>query len=496
MNRVRIGILAIVVLGVLSGCLEWLTNDDPVFTGFSPTGNPTITEGDSQEFSVTAQDADGDPLSYLWYVNSVEQSTTTSTFTFSTSSGDAGTYAISVVVSDGNGGQASHEWTLTVSAGTANTPPVIDSFLPSGDPTIALGDSQEFSVSASDPDSDTLSYAWYVDSALQSETTSSFTYDSAAGVAGTYAISVTVSDGNGGDDTQGWTLEVTDALNSITGTVNYTGAGGIATTRPLRVEAVTNETLTVIDSVQFTAPPYDFSLSVDDGVYNVFAYVDDDETGTLSPGDPFVLYQNVHDLFNPNPVAVSADVSIGTMDLDDETMYGFVERLGDGTIDALFTDSDPRWTVSGGHMVMTGTGSDDLVMALLDYGDVDDFYFRCDSVEQTNGSYLNTDWGFFFRMNLVTEEGYALAFDDQQGFWGVYVNGVLNHYEATYDPGDSVGIRFVGTTLTVYIDGVEEWQTDLTGGNTSGYFGLYCWDDHLSPPYQQYEYGDMSLVIY
>ena len=495
MSKFRIAIVAVVVLGVLAGCPRWFRNDDPVLTHFAPTGDPTIAEGDSQEFSVTAQDADGDPLSYGWYVNSVEQSTTTSTFTFTSGGGDAGTYAVSIVVSDDQGGQATHEWTLTVSAGSANTPPVIDSFLPSGDPTIALGDSQEFSVSASDPDSDTLSYAWYVDSALQSETTSSFTYDSSAGVAGSYSISVAVSDGNGGEDTQAWTLEVTEPLNSITGTVDYTGAGGITTTRPLRVEAVTNETLTVIDSVQFTAPPYDFSLGVDDGVYNVFAYVDDDQTGTLSPGDPFVLYQNVHDLFNPNPVAVTADVSIGTMDLDDATMYGFVERLADGTIDALFTDSDPRWAVSGGHMVMTGTGSDDLVMALLDYGDVGDFYFRCDSVQQTDGTMLNTDWGFFFRMNLLTEEGYALAFDNN-GHWGLYTDGALTHYETSFDSGDSVTVSFIGTTITVYIDGVEDWQTDLTGGNSSGYFGLYCWDDHLTAPYQQYAYDDLWLVVH
>jgi len=98
----------------------------------------------------------------------------------------SGEYNYVVSVSDG---RYRDNKTLTLFVG--NRPPQIVSGL--DNVTLTAGDTHTFSVIATDPDGDVLSYEWYVNGQKQSETSDNFTYtfDSE----GNYTVKVVVSDG-------------------------------------------------------------------------------------------------------------------------------------------------------------------------------------------------------------------------------------------------------------------------------------------------------------
>jgi hypothetical protein len=81
--------------------------------------------------------------------------------------------------------------------------------VPANDPVVMLvGETETFEVFASDPDAgDVLGYAWKVDGAAAGgQTASSMAYTAAA--AGSHTVTVTVSDGNGGDASHTWNVTV------------------------------------------------------------------------------------------------------------------------------------------------------------------------------------------------------------------------------------------------------------------------------------------------
>jgi len=93
---------------------------------YSP-GNPT--PDDTIYFDATASDPDGDPLTYRWFLNGVEQTRATAPNVQWTNPTE-GTYIMRVVVSDGKGGIAEDSVEFTVSRETPPPPP------PSGTKTI------------------------------------------------------------------------------------------------------------------------------------------------------------------------------------------------------------------------------------------------------------------------------------------------------------------------------------------------------------------------
>jgi hypothetical protein len=103
--------------GKLTDSQEWNVtvsniNRPPIISDYHPPSNPTIFEGESQEFNVTYHDPDGDPLTVQWYLNGTPASTFDN-YTFTADYESAGVYNITVVVSDSLA-QTSYQWTLTV----------------------------------------------------------------------------------------------------------------------------------------------------------------------------------------------------------------------------------------------------------------------------------------------------------------------------------------------------------------------------------------------
>lgn len=112
-------ILSLFVLLVLLSTVGFASAADGDITRVSPDQNVSLTEGDSQAFSVTIENSDPANLTYTikWYVDDVEkQSTTTNltsdSYTFDTGSSDAGTRTVNATSTGGTATPIS--WTVTV----------------------------------------------------------------------------------------------------------------------------------------------------------------------------------------------------------------------------------------------------------------------------------------------------------------------------------------------------------------------------------------------
>jgi hypothetical protein len=176
---------------------ETIQNSPPTIDSFSPEDTTLeIKEGETIQFAHTSSDLDDDnTLTYLWLLDGIEQSRAQN-WTYQATT--PGTFNITLVVSDGEL-LARQQWNVAV-----NAPPNITSYYPSDDPTIFEGQSQEFNVTYFDPDGDTLTIQWYVNGSLvEPSPGDSYTYE--ADLAGTYIVTVIVSDGLAQTSHQ-WTL--------------------------------------------------------------------------------------------------------------------------------------------------------------------------------------------------------------------------------------------------------------------------------------------------
>jgi len=145
--------------------------------------------GDPVHFTVTASDADGNPLTYTWTFGDGQQ-TTTSTGAVNHTYSTQGSYTASVSVSDGT---AQVTDSTSVDVGAANFAPSIQTFTYAPVPPV-MNTSITFDVTATDPENDTLFYTWTFGDGQQT-TTSTGTVNHTYASAGPVTVSVAVSDG-------------------------------------------------------------------------------------------------------------------------------------------------------------------------------------------------------------------------------------------------------------------------------------------------------------
>jgi VCBS repeat-containing protein len=129
-------------------------NNPPIL---STIGNRTVAEGSTLSFIVTATDPDGDLISYS--VTSPLPSgaafdSGTRTFTWTPDSAQAGFYSVEFIASDGS---LSDSESIIVEVTNTNQAPMISPAI--GPKTVAEGSLLSFTVSATDPDGDTLAYS-------------------------------------------------------------------------------------------------------------------------------------------------------------------------------------------------------------------------------------------------------------------------------------------------------------------------------------------------
>lgn len=187
-------------------------NDAPLRT--ANISDITLETNANSTLSMSSYFTDIDPstnLSYSIDTDHITLSQNESTITLTPETDWEGTEEATITASDGSASVTSNVFSITV--GGDNTAPTIASFSPDTDPNIEPGDTQDFSISVTDEEGDTLTITWYVNDEIQTETDESFSYT--ATEEGVFTIKVTISDGNA-ETTQSWTLTVGDiALSDI-----------------------------------------------------------------------------------------------------------------------------------------------------------------------------------------------------------------------------------------------------------------------------------------
>jgi hypothetical protein len=164
---------------------------------------PELVVGETVRFSVNAIDPNGDDLNCEF---SVDDEIVATDMHFDFTAAEKGTKRVRAAVSDGRF-TVDHEWLPSVLEVGQNRPPKLLGVVPAdATPETLIGETIRFSVSASDPDGNELTYEFTLnDSAVTNETF----FDYPAEEKGTVHVRVTVSDGEleVGHD---WVLEVFD----------------------------------------------------------------------------------------------------------------------------------------------------------------------------------------------------------------------------------------------------------------------------------------------
>jgi len=197
MNKKRfLAIMVIVAPAVLllaSSCTT-VANHQPIITSLEAEADWT-TPLDTLQVTCTASDPDGDELSYNWLASGGEINGEGTTVTW-TAPDSAGSYNVTVTVTDGRGGEVTKQVTITA---RANSPPTINSLVADADWTTPSG-SLQVTCNALDPDGDELSYEWSTTGGDISGAGAAVNW-TAPEEFGTYNITVVVTDGHGMEST-------------------------------------------------------------------------------------------------------------------------------------------------------------------------------------------------------------------------------------------------------------------------------------------------------
>ncbi len=175
--------------------------------------NRTVTEGSSLSFNLSASDPDGDQLTYSMSGAPSGAILVGNKFSYSPSynvvtSGGSRSFTVKFTVSDGRGGSASKNMTLTVN--NKNRAPSINSISAK---TVTEGGQLRFGIAASDPDGDSLTYSLSGAPAGASMSGNTFTYSPQAGTVNSgnsrnFQVKVVVKDPSGATASRTFSLRV------------------------------------------------------------------------------------------------------------------------------------------------------------------------------------------------------------------------------------------------------------------------------------------------
>jgi hypothetical protein len=185
-------LVAIAALLISGGCIA---NQLPVISSLEIVTEGEINPGATAQLRCNAVDPDDDELSYSWSADGGTISGLGAAASW-TAPDEPGTYTITVEISDGDN-IATDQIFITVLE--QNTPPIIES-LSTDCPKVRPAGTGTITCVASDPDGDELTYTWTAERGTISGEGSVVTW-TAPGEYGEYLVTVTVSDGRGGEVT-------------------------------------------------------------------------------------------------------------------------------------------------------------------------------------------------------------------------------------------------------------------------------------------------------
>jgi len=204
MNKKRyLIIVGIVAAAVALSILFYtmLVNHQPTITSLEADPERVLPRGNCQ-IVCNATDPDGDEPSYNWSASGGGITGEGATVNWTAPKG-AGSYNVTVIVTDGHGGEVTDYVTITV---RTNRSPTINSLVANADWTTPSGNLQ-VTCDASDPDRDELNYEWTTTGGDIFSTGAAVNWTAPQEV-GTCNVTVVVKDGYGGEDTKSLILSV------------------------------------------------------------------------------------------------------------------------------------------------------------------------------------------------------------------------------------------------------------------------------------------------
>jgi len=313
------------------------SNQAPVLDQIS---NITVNEGEAVTFSPTATDLDADTLTFS-YSGWMTSNSYTTNYT------DAGTYTVTVTVSDDTMADSQD---VTVTVNNNNQAPVLSTISPV---TVNEGDAVTFSPTATDPDGDTLTFSY-------SGWMTSNSYTTNYTDAGTHTVTVIVSDGML-TDTQDVNITVLNSNQApvLDQIINITVNEGEAVTFSPTATDQDGDTLTFSYSGWMTSNSYTTNYT-DAGTHTVTVTVTD---GILTESqDVTITVNNINQapvLSTISPVTVNEGETITlsptASDLDGDTLtFSYSGWMISNSYTTNYTDAGTHTvtvTVSDGTMV-------------------------------------------------------------------------------------------------------------------------------------------------
>ncbi|MFP2903618.1 Ig-like domain-containing protein [Pyxidicoccus sp. 3LFB2] len=213
-------------------------NTAPTLTQRPSASPSTVGRQQATTLAVAAADVDGDTLTYTWEQTAPASpvgtfsSTSVAGPTWTAPDVDSGTFTLRVTVSDGKGGSVRD--TVDVSVQGQNRAPTVAATI-TAPGTLLAGATGAFSITASDADGDTLTYAWTQQAPATQGTwvgattgNSAQWYSPAVGTQTSFTLSVSVTDGKSAPVVRTVTVPVTvpryaTDIQTVWSTANCTG---------------------------------------------------------------------------------------------------------------------------------------------------------------------------------------------------------------------------------------------------------------------------------
>ena len=204
------------------------SNAPPQITA-GPTATPaTINDLQTSTLSVSATDADGDPLTYSWIASGGSISGAGATVTFTPPRVTSSTsFRIDVQIADGRGSSTTGFVIVNVTP-QPNTSPQISAGPTATPATISVGQTSSLSVSATDANGDPLTYAWVASGGSISGSGATVTFTPPAVTSTTsFRIDVNVTDGRGGSVTGFVNVSVTGSVPRVIPEIRLVAPGSV-----------------------------------------------------------------------------------------------------------------------------------------------------------------------------------------------------------------------------------------------------------------------------
>jgi len=198
------------------------SNQPPVL---DPIGSKSVDEGSLLSFTLTATDPDGDGLTFSAsnVPTGASFNPSSRVFSWTPAFGDSGNYNVTFTVTDDGSPAESDSEVVTISVGNVNRPPVLGSI---GSKSVDEGNRLTFTISASAPDGDILTYSAsnLPSGANFNSGTRTFSWTPAIGDAGNYNVQFTVTDNGSPPESD---------LEIVTITVVDSSVGNLAPDQPV-----------------------------------------------------------------------------------------------------------------------------------------------------------------------------------------------------------------------------------------------------------------------